>query len=1100
MSSWPYDPDTRALVARRLWQLLPAFYRVQDEAPRGDDELRRFLAVLGAPLAVVRQSVDELHANLFIDSCGPDAIGLLAEIVGTRTLFPDADTNRRDVRGTIAWRRRKGTPSMLEEMARELADELVVLQEGWRHVALSQDLDLLRLERVAPELRPVIVAETGHGPLDRMHHAVDIRSIAEWTGKYHPRQVTYWRHPTTTWPVVEGTAAYRGDHESPRTGAVTSGTDPDWRFAIHPLAARWALLARATGVADALRSDRIPAMHFASEPEQWFDREGRFTIHVASLPAAVADPEVDARQASDRLVAHELAEGSVDLRVLERERERWTYPVELALCVVDLVAEVPDTVGPGTVEVRSTIEFDAGSVGAVSVSNSGAVTTTDTVVMLRLTPVGAGGCFFPGASVAISGGRPAAALAADSEGLAQRGFLAGAMVVELPPTWVFGERWLYLAADGSVVSAQQSGSGAADVALADDGGERVLDLDTLLQLGPGAAWPPRPATSSVDRLDRLPPSPGRGPNLLHGGRVINPADAQAVSGGIACALELAARSIDAGVVEYRPLVRLSWTDDDPSAATWEALDDGGAASSVDARFAEIAAWRDEGPSGLRLAVRFVSSLEGARMSPSELAWTSYDGRTTLIHLPQLDASASEAIATWASDASYTSYSRVVEPAEDGASWWAGGEGLARFAEGSVAPLRPYLPHLRRRLRWRKLCPWDNEVYPGEVLPGTELGYLDVDVEHGLFALALAEPPQPWPVGPSSTAQPPNVTVDFEDGYSDHVGARPASREAELDARLPAPTRLISRSGTLTRPNELSLDSVPRYRSLTAALADIAADPAEVEVVQFEDSASYGDDPLELENPAWPAGVSELVIQAAEGHRPVLRLSSFTLPGGLSYAALTLRGLAWVGADLELPASESLALEWCSMLAADEVLTLSISEGAEARVDHCLCAGISASGTGTLGIFASAVDSGKGSGLPALSHAEGTLEIERSTVVGEVAAQVLHASEVLFVDLVTVTDRFSGCIRYSGVPEGCTLPRRHRVVEGEAPRFVSYDRLAPGHLRLSTRCPEALRLGAEDGDEIGVFHDLQSARRREALIRRLDEATPVGLTSGLVRVD
>ena len=78
------------------------------------------LEVLAAPLAVLRQSIEELHADLFIDTADDRIVPYLAEMVGTELVFPDAESNRRDVRGTVGWRRRKGTPAALEEMGGEL--------------------------------------------------------------------------------------------------------------------------------------------------------------------------------------------------------------------------------------------------------------------------------------------------------------------------------------------------------------------------------------------------------------------------------------------------------------------------------------------------------------------------------------------------------------------------------------------------------------------------------------------------------------------------------------------------------------------------------------------------------------------------------------------------------------------------------------------------------------------------------------------------------------------------------------------------------------------------------------------------------------------
>ena len=55
--SYRFDPDTRAYVARLLWQALPAYYRDKDSPPTGQGELNRFLQVLAAPLAIARQNL-----------------------------------------------------------------------------------------------------------------------------------------------------------------------------------------------------------------------------------------------------------------------------------------------------------------------------------------------------------------------------------------------------------------------------------------------------------------------------------------------------------------------------------------------------------------------------------------------------------------------------------------------------------------------------------------------------------------------------------------------------------------------------------------------------------------------------------------------------------------------------------------------------------------------------------------------------------------------------------------------------------------------------------------------------------------------------------
>ena len=228
-------------------------YRVPDEPPGGRGELQSLLEVLAAPLAVLRQSIQELHADLFIDTADDRIVPYLAEMVGTALVFPDAESNRRDVRGTVGWRRRKGTPAALEEMGGELTGQSVVLQEGWKRIQLAQDLNLVRADRVVVDLRPGVVAEQATGPLDALFHAVDVRRISATTGRHHPRHVAHWLHPTITFPLREATAADR----------TLPGSDV--RYAIDPLGVRRPLRARRLAGDREPFVDRIQEQHFAAD-------------------------------------------------------------------------------------------------------------------------------------------------------------------------------------------------------------------------------------------------------------------------------------------------------------------------------------------------------------------------------------------------------------------------------------------------------------------------------------------------------------------------------------------------------------------------------------------------------------------------------------------------------------------------------------------------------------------------------------------------------------------------------------------------------------------------------------------------------------------
>ena len=167
--TYPFDPRTREHVAQLLYDAIPALYKLGDQQARHQGEperaeLERFVKVLAGPLAIVRQSIEELHADFFIDSANDWIIPYLARMIGLRLVFPDADSNRRDVRNAVGWRRKKGSPATLQELGNELTGQLVVTDEGWKQVRMAQDLDLLRFDRLVPNLRPPSIAERADGP------------------------------------------------------------------------------------------------------------------------------------------------------------------------------------------------------------------------------------------------------------------------------------------------------------------------------------------------------------------------------------------------------------------------------------------------------------------------------------------------------------------------------------------------------------------------------------------------------------------------------------------------------------------------------------------------------------------------------------------------------------------------------------------------------------------------------------------------------------------------------------------------------------------------------------------------------------------------
>ncbi|MET8744864.1 hypothetical protein [Streptomyces sp. NPDC004728] len=144
--------------------------------------------------------------------------------------------------------------------------------------------------------------------------------------------------------------------------------------------------------------------------------------------------------------------------------------------------------------------------------------------------------------------------------------------------------------------------------------------------------------------------------------------------------------------------------------------------------------------------------------------------------------------------------------------------------------------------------------------------------------------------------------------------------------------------------------------------------------------------------------------------------------------------------------------------------------------------------------------------PDCRHAHAVLHIHRSTVIGEVHTHAVRIAEnSVFTGRLHVARRGIGCMRFSSVPAGSRTPRRYRCLPdltgpgGAAkvrPLFTSERYGTPWYGELAERCAEEIRRGAEDGAEMGAFHDLYRPQREDSLRARLAEYVPAGTDAGI----
>jgi hypothetical protein len=105
--------------ADKLWNLLPAVYRSEDtDQFDAQGPLREIVNRIGAQAAILRRSIDRMWDDQSIETCDDWLIPYIGALLDVNLVNGlDSRGQRLDVAKTIYYRRRKGTVSILEEIA-----------------------------------------------------------------------------------------------------------------------------------------------------------------------------------------------------------------------------------------------------------------------------------------------------------------------------------------------------------------------------------------------------------------------------------------------------------------------------------------------------------------------------------------------------------------------------------------------------------------------------------------------------------------------------------------------------------------------------------------------------------------------------------------------------------------------------------------------------------------------------------------------------------------------------------------------------------------------------------------------------------------------
>ena len=228
--------------SEELYRLLPVLYRIRDLDH--DGVLRELTDVLTEQVNALAESLEQMYDDQFIETAAEWVAPYLGDLIGYRPLHgvvPKVASPRAEVANTIRYRRRKGTASVLEQLARDVTGWPARVVEMFELLCTSQYMNHVRPHAAATaSMRAAIQLEQlgpdQAGAFDGLAHTAEMRRIPGRGGRYNIPNIALflWRVQAmrlarSPLAAVDGAGLrFRFDPlgtESPLFGAARTETD-----------------------------------------------------------------------------------------------------------------------------------------------------------------------------------------------------------------------------------------------------------------------------------------------------------------------------------------------------------------------------------------------------------------------------------------------------------------------------------------------------------------------------------------------------------------------------------------------------------------------------------------------------------------------------------------------------------------------------------------------------------------------------------------------------------------------------------------------------------------------------------------------------------
>ncbi len=164
-------------VSDRLYHLLPSIYRILD-VQKGEP-LRALLRVIEDEMLTIEEDIEGLYDDWFIETCAPWVIPYIGDLLGVKNLHPmsnDICNLRSYVANTVAYRRRKGTSAIMEQISKDVTGWPARTEDLFEKITTTQKLSHKRLNNLqSPDIRDAAELELLGSPFEKTTHTIDIR-------------------------------------------------------------------------------------------------------------------------------------------------------------------------------------------------------------------------------------------------------------------------------------------------------------------------------------------------------------------------------------------------------------------------------------------------------------------------------------------------------------------------------------------------------------------------------------------------------------------------------------------------------------------------------------------------------------------------------------------------------------------------------------------------------------------------------------------------------------------------------------------------------------------------------------------------------------